>query len=98
MKYARKFIIKIIDNIYYTNTTIYVNNIMKNSMGYFCIITKNKEKAKIFKYKKNCEKNIYKLQNFKDPTKKRLNNYKYEIIEITDNQILRKIKIKKLSK
>jgi len=98
MEHKRKFLIQITDKENYPDTFIYVHKIIKGSIGYFCTITRIKEGAKIFKYRRNCEKNIYKLQHLKDPTKKRLNRYIYETIEVTDNQTLRNIKLKKLNK
>ena len=98
MEHKRKFIIQITDSENYPDTFSYIHKIIKGSIGYFCTITRSEKGAKIFKYRKNCEKSIYKLQYLKDPTKKRLNKYIYEIIEVTDNQTLRNIKLKKLNK
>ena len=96
MEHKRKFIIQIIDNEHNPGLDLYVWNVIQNSIGYFWTLTKHTKKAKVWKYKKNCEKSIHKLENRKDPTKKQ--NYIYSIIEITDNQTLRQIKLKKLNK
>ena len=91
MKYQRKFIIKINDNSY-------VKNIVKNEIGYYYTITNIIENAKVWKLKKNCQKAIDILLSNLDPTKKILSNNKLEVIEITDNQTLRSIKLYKISK
>lgn len=91
MKYQRKFIIKINDNSY-------VKNIVKNEIGYYYTITNIIENANVWKLKKNCQKAIDVLLSNLDPTKKTLSNNKLEIIEITDNQTLRRIKLYKISK
>jgi len=91
MKYQRKFIIKINDNSY-------VKNIVKNEIGYYYTITNIIENANVWKLKKNCQKAIDVLLSNLDPTKKTLSNNKLEIIEITDNQTLRSIKLYKISK
>ena len=91
MKYQRKFIIKINDNSY-------VKNIVKNEIGYYYTITNIIENANVWKLKKNCQKAIDILLSNLDPTKKILSNNKLEVIEITDNQTLRRIKLYKISK
>lgn len=96
MKTKRKFIIKVtpIDN---TIVKKYIKYIIKNFLGYSLQTTLKKEKAHIWSYKKSCEKIIKKIKTEADPTKIHM-SYNYEIIEITDQKIIRKIKLKKLKK
>lgn len=63
----------------------------KTTLGYRNLRTKYIEKAKIWKYRKACENMITELTNYFGNEK-----LTYEIVEITDIQILRKLKIKKL--
>jgi hypothetical protein len=95
MKYDRKFIIKLIDN---NKEYGYVKDIFKSSIGFFYEITFKIENAKIWKYRKNCQSSIKSLENHLDPTKKKLKKYKYDIIDITDNRVLRSIKLNKINK
>lgn len=96
MKSERLFIIKTIDES--KNINEYIKNFTSNFTGYFFTSTRNIQKAQQWKYKKNCE-NVIKLLTTKlNPTKLSLKNYKFEIIEITDIRILRKIKLKKINK
>lgn len=98
MKHQRKFVVKVIDSsgYHWTNQmNIYIERIYKRSVGYNYDYTKNIEHVKIWKYKKSCEKSIEILQNKLEPTKTK--NKLFEIIEITDNQTLRNIKLKKIN-
>jgi len=99
MKYQRKFIVKVLK---FENNTItfvgFIKKIYNGSIGKFYSISSKKENAKIWKYKKNCENKISFLKDTLDPTKSKLKKYDFEIIEITDKQTLRKIKLKKLKK
>jgi len=96
MEHKRKFIIKVsIDNL----KSYYIKKIYRNSIGYWYIRTTKIEKSKIWKFKKNCQNTIDRIQKNIDTTK--LKNFKddiLEIIEITDNKTLRNIKLKKLNK
>jgi hypothetical protein len=87
----RKFIIKIFlpDNSYK-----FLHNVRNTSLGYSKLKTKYIEKAKVWKYKKSCEKIVVKLIQY--PYRNEKTIYEYEIVEITDIQILRKIKLQKL--
>lgn len=91
----RKFIIEVIKN---DKVYGYIKYIYKNNIGTFYEITFKKEKAKFWKYKKNCEKYLLNIKDNLDPTKKSLKKYTYNIIEVTDDKILRKIKLEKLNK
>ena len=95
MKYKRSFIIEISSDSY---TTVYITDIIKNSSGYYYTKTNNLDNAKQWKYKKNCENSIETLINKFDPTKFKPDDCKFDIIEITDNQILRSVKLKKINK
>lgn len=97
MKYKRKFIIKIKKDES-TDIDGYIKEIFKNSIGYFFEITYKLENAKIWKYKKNAERAISVLEESLDPTKPNLKKYSYEVFEITDNQVLRSIKLYKIKK
>jgi hypothetical protein len=94
MIHKRKFIIQITGY----NETNYISEIYKNAIGYYFGRTANKKKAKVWKFKKNCQNNIDKLIDKLDPTKRSFLNCSLEIIEITDNTTLRSIKLKKLNK
>jgi hypothetical protein len=91
----RKFIVELLKN---GKSHGFIKYVYKNSIGVFYEITFKKEKAKIWRYKKNCQKSIDIIEKFLDPTKKSLKKYKYNIIEITESKELRKIKLKKLNK
>ena len=93
--YDRKFIIKVIKS---ETEYGYIKYIYENSIGYFYQMTHKIENAKFWKYEKNCRNNIEKIQEKLDPTKKNLKKYSYDILEITDDKILRKIKLEKLNK
>lgn len=95
MKHQRRFIIEINSNLY---TTVYITDIIKNSLGYYYTKSNNLDNAKQWRYKKNCENSIETLTNKFDPTKFKPDDCKFDIIEITDNQILRSIKLKKICK
>jgi len=100
MKYQRKFVIKII-LFKETGESInwYVKDFVKNSIGFYYTNTHILENAKFWRYKKTCENSINLfLKNF-DATKiKNIDNYNFQIIEITDNQTLRSIKLNKIDK
>lgn len=85
----RRFIIKIFlqDNSYG-----FLYKVRKTTFGYWKLRTKHIEKAKIWKYRKACENMITEFVNYPFGNEK----LTYEIVEITDIQILRKLKIKKL--
>lgn len=90
MKNKRKFIIKIENK--------YVKKFVKNSIGYYYTSTHIIENAKVWKHKKTCENCINKVLDKKDPTKNIIYLNNFEIIEITDNQTLRNIKLNKINK
>jgi hypothetical protein len=94
MECKRKFIIKVDEfgNIWY------IKEIYQNSIGCYYTKTRFKKKAKFWRYKKSCENSIQRIKNDIDPTKQFLHFNILEIIEITDKQTLRAIKLKKLSK
>ncbi|MCK9415556.1 hypothetical protein M0Q97_02725 [Candidatus Dojkabacteria bacterium] len=96
MKGERLFVIKTIDES--KNINEYVKNFTSNFTGYFFTRTKNIKKAHQWKYKKSCENAITLLTTKLNPTKLGLKNYKFEIVEITDIRILRKIKLKQINK
>ena len=97
MKYQRKFVIKIHPDQFGSNS--YIKDFVKNSIGYYYTNTQILENAKFWRYKKTCENSINLfLKNF-DPTKiKNIDDFDFEIIEITDNQTLRSIKLNKINK
>ena len=96
MQSSRKFIIEIlVDN---NILKFYIKKIYKNPLGYYYSYTKIQKNAKIWKFRKNCENAINRIQNKLDPTRRYIKKYKLQILEITDNQILRKIKLKKIKK
>lgn len=95
MEGKRQFVIKVYSNNKYEYC---IKNIYGNGLGYSFSLTINKEKIKIWTIKKNCEKAIEKLENYLDPNKTNLHKYKFEMIEITDNKVLRSLKLKKLKK
>lgn len=94
MKYHRKFVLKI-SNV---SLDCYVKEIYKNAIGYYYVITYNVKSAKTWRYKKTCENNMIILQTKLNPTKNELKKYTFEIIEITDNQTLRGIKLNKIKR
>ena len=97
MKYQRKFVIKIIGPQFpWVNENSYVKDFIKNTIGYYYTTTHIIENAKIWRYKKTCENSIELVLNNIDPTKPIKNSF--DIIEITDNQILRGIKLNKINK
>ena len=71
-----------------------------NNTNFFITKTKTNdiEKAKYWRYRKNCENSIETIENKLDPTKNELKKFTFDIIEVTDNQILRGIKLKILNK
>ena len=90
MKYQRKFVIKII-NAPWTpwinkNKNLYIKDFIKNSIGFHYTTTHILENAKFWRYKKTCENSINLFL-------KNMDNLVFEIIEITDNQTLRNIKL-----
>ena len=99
MKYQRKFVIKIISSVKIYPHHGYIKDFVKNSIGYYYTNTQILENAKFWRYKKTCDNSIKLfLKNF-DPTKiKNIDDYEFQIIEITDNQTLRIIKLNKISK
>ena len=96
MKSERLFVIKAIDES--KNINEYIKNFTSNFTGYFFTRTRNIQKAQQWKYKKSCENAIILLTTNLNPTKLGLKNYKFEIVEITDIRILRKIKLKLINK
>lgn len=76
------------------NSYRFLHKITKTVLGYSKLRTKDIEKAKVWKYKKSCEKIVIKLIQY--PCRNERTIYEYEIVEITDIQILRKIKLKKI--
>ena len=103
MKYHRKFVIKIVtpsDSVITGDS--YVKDFIKNTIGYYYTTTHIIENSKFWRYKKTCDNSIKLfLKNF-DTTKIRnwenIDDYDFQIIEITDNQTLRSIKLSKLNK
>jgi len=92
MKHQRKFIIKVNSLDLFIKTTL-------KSRGYdYYHITLYQNKAKVWKYRKSCINYITLIKNNLDPIRKKLLNNKLEVIEITDKQTLRNIKLKKLNK
>lgn len=97
MKHDRKYIIKT-TSLVPTALDGYIKYTFKNFLGYSFLKTRKIEKAHIWTYKKTCEKYISRLTNELDPTKINIKGrYKFELVEITDNTILRYIKLKKLN-
>lgn len=97
MIHQRKFAIKITDSDVYHWTNqeeIFIGKIYKHSAKYSYDITRIEDNIKVWKYKKSCEKSIKNLQNNLTPTKAK--NKIFEVVEITDNQTLRYIKLKKI--
>jgi len=100
MNYKRKFVIKVTDILEYHWTNqldIYIGKIYKNSAGYSYDCTKDINNVKIWNYKKICENNLENIKNNSEPTKALIKNRVFEIVEITDNQTLRALKIKKIN-
>ena len=97
MKYQRKFVIKI---IYKSGSSrpFYVKEFIKNTIGFYHTDTRILENAKIWRYKKTCENSINLFLKKLDPTKVKIEDCDFEIIEITDNQTLRSIKLNKINK
>lgn len=104
MKYQRKFVIKIIykppgTQQPFFDEDYYVKDFIKNTIGFYYKNTHILENAKIWRYKKTCENSINLFLKKIDPTKiTNIDDYKFEIIEITDNQTLRSIKLNKINK
>jgi len=97
MKHDRKYIIKVTPLVP-TVKEGYIKYTFKNFLGYSFLKTRKIEKAHVWIYKKSCEKYTYRLTNELDPTKINIKGkYKFELIEITNNTILRYIKLKKLN-
>jgi len=100
MKYQRKFIIQIISPTdKYYNVNSYIKKVIKNSIGFYYMHTHILENAKVWRYKKTCENSINLfIKNF-DATKiENINDYNFQIIEMTDNKTLRRIKLNKINK
>jgi len=95
MEQKRQFIIILSSK---DQSRFYLQKIKKNSLGYYFMRTINPKKAKIWKIKKKCETAIDKIEKLLDPTQTHLKKYKLEVVEITDNQTLRQLKLKKLNK
>lgn len=98
MNHQRKFVIKVSDSdeFHWTNQKdVFIERIRKLSAGYSYDVTRNKKDIKVWKYKKSCEKSIKNLQTKLEPTKSK--NKIFEIVEMTDNQTLRNIKLKKIN-
>ena len=89
----RKFAIKILNSEHNYN---YIREIFENENGYFFITTNKITNAKTWNYKKNCEKSIYKI--YLNINISKYSNYEFEIEEITNIKILRKLKSNKLRK
>lgn len=103
MEYKRKFIVEVIEiddfkKAIRAGGNMYLKKSIKNSLGYYFTRTANVKRAKIWKVRKRCETAINKIEKLLDPTQQHLKKYKLEIIEITDNQTLRQIKLKKINK
>lgn len=98
MKSERDFIIKL--SSVSGNTLGYIKTFNKTSLGYIHTITLKINKANVWKYKKCCEKALQSLINNPDPTKNKfyIENFKFDIIEITDVKKLRKLKLDRLKK
>ena len=98
MKIQRKFIIKLKSTESPDLIDSYVKDIFRNSIGVFFEVTRIIENAKEWKYKRNCEKSINLLETKLDSTKLKLKQYNFQLLEITDNKILRNIKLSKIKK
>lgn len=96
MATKRKFIINV-NNLgkLYPNDTLYISNVNKNACGYFFILSKFKERAKIWHYKKSCDNIIAKLTTNRNPLRVDKKTT-YKIIEITELVELRRLKLNKL--
>lgn len=98
MKYKRKFVIKLLPtDSSITSIDVYVKDVTKITIGYNYTVTYKIEEAKIWKYKKNCENSIDILENKLDLIKEHLKNIKFQLVEITDKQTLRHIKLTKIN-
>jgi hypothetical protein len=95
MESKRQFIIEIYENEILHS---YLKKVVKNSVGYYYMRTVNPKRAKVWKFRKNCENAINRINNYLDPTKSHIKRYTLKVSEVTDNQILRGIKLKKLEK
>ena len=78
----------------YVKPLLYIKKIYGDQLERWYSITYI-DKAKIWKFKKSCEKALEKI-NKCHINKTYLKKHTLEIIEITDSQILRKIKLEKL--
>ena len=95
MKYKRKFVIKISPkDTSITAIDVYIKDVTKNLTSYYFTEAYKLEDAKIWRYKKNCENSITLLENKSDSINTQL---KFEIVEITDKQTLRHIKLTKIN-
>jgi len=94
MKYKRKFVIKLLPtDISVNSIDVYVKDVNKYLIGYNYTVAYKIEDAKIWRYKKNCENSINILEN-----KEYSDNIKFQLVEITDTQTLRHIKLTKINK
>jgi len=101
MNYKRKFVIKVTDMFEYHWTNqmnVYIHKIYKNSTNLYSYdLTKDINNIKVWNYEKICKKNLENIKNKSEPTKAIIRNRKFEIVEITDNQTLRALKLKKIN-
>ena len=93
MDLKRRFIIEI---FYGDILDGYLSKINKLSAGYYYNITKKIEKSKIWKLSKTCQNAIDNIEKYKDPTKFSIKRLTLKSLEITDNQTIRNIKLKKI--
>lgn len=97
MEHKRKFIIQ----VFYENENNligYISKVHKLKTGYFYMTTLYYKKSKVWKSQKTCQNAINRIEKTIDPTKSTLLSRKLKVLEITDNQTLRNIKLKKLKK
>ena len=94
MEHKRKFVIKV--SFENRKLITYISKIHKLSSGYFYSTTKDTGIAKVWKLRKTCQNAIDRITKNIDPTKPWMKTRKLEVLEITDNQTLRNIKLKKL--
>ena len=83
---------------YTKDVVVFFDGLYKLRSGYFYVTTKNTKRAKVWKFQKTCQNAIDKITKNIDPTKPWMKTRKLEVLEITDNQTLRNIKLKKLKK
>ena len=85
---CRKFIIR---SVALDNKERYVHKIYKKPMEYIVIRTMYKDNARIWKYERVCKQMVLMLN-----MKQRIKKFEYCVEEISDINIIRKIKLKKL--